>query len=126
MMSNDDSIPGYGYLYVFLGCVLLAGLFLFFPALILHGRAPGGAWTWTTGCTIAEACWAGFLLLVAGWAVLARANSPHVRAMERAQHPWVPQVPQPLRPDLRLIYMTQFLEPPDVPVSVHRGGIDGS
>ena len=115
-----DHVKGYGYLYVFLGVLIFAALILFLPALILHSRTPEGAWHWTASCTVAEVIWWGLLLIIPAWVILAKANSPEIRARERAQLPWAPRVPHPRGPDLRRLYATRFLEPSDMPVRVHR------
>lgn len=89
----------------------LGALLLFSPALAFHSRTPAGAWHWNIRCTVACLAWWGFLLSCAGGFILSRANSPAVRAMEKAQRPWAPEVPQPAEPDLRLMWVTEFLEP---------------
>lgn len=105
---REDKIPGYSYLYVFLGVVLLAALVLLLPAIALHSRTPQGAWHWTLGCTVGCCIWWGILLSIAIWTILAKANSPAVRAMEKARS--AHHVPQPLHPDLRLMWVTGFLD----------------
>jgi hypothetical protein len=95
----------------------LAVVVLLWPALAFHGRTDAGAWHWTAACTIACSVWWAFLLTVIGGWILAKANSPQVRALEKGQRPqvpqrpWTPRVPHPLRPDLRRLYATRFLEP---------------
>lgn len=104
----EDHLPGYKNLYVFLGLLLFGGFALLWPGLAVHGRTPQGAWHWTTGTTVACSLWWGFLLVIITIVILGRANSPEVRAMEKAEHPWIPEAPQP---DLRLMWVTEFLEP---------------
>jgi hypothetical protein len=93
----------------------LAALVLLFPALIFHGRTDSGAWHWTTACTVGCAVWWGFLLTCLGGFIAGRVNSPAVRELEEQERlrrlpPALAEVPQPLRPDLRLMWVTPYLD----------------